>query len=100
MAQAQELPQLVSEFVEMAGDYVRQETIEPAKSLGRYFGFSFGAGLLAAIGAVPLVVGGTRWLVYAMPDDRTNAIWTGTGYVLMSLVVFAVAGLVGWAVSR
>lgn len=100
MAQPQELPQLVGEFVDMAKTYVRQETIGPAKNLGRYFAFLFGASFVAAIMAVPAVVAGTRYLVWAMPEESTHQMWTGAGYMLASLAVLALAGIVIWAVNR
>ncbi len=100
MAEPQELPQLVSEFVDMAKTYVRQETIDPAKRIGRYFVFILGAGLVAAIAAVPLVIAGTRALVWVMPESDTHQLWTGLGYILSSLATVGVAGLVAWGVSR
>ncbi len=100
MAQPQELPQLVGEFVDMAKTYVRQETVEPAKNLTRYFVFLFGASFAAAIMAVPVVVAGTRYLVWAMPEASTHQMWTGAGYLLASLAMLALVALVVWAVNR
>ena len=38
MANATELPDLVREFTDMSREYLLQETVEPAKQLGRYAG--------------------------------------------------------------
>ena len=42
MARIQDLPRLVSEFGTMAKEYMVQETVEPAKKLGRFAGMSLG----------------------------------------------------------
>ena len=77
MASPRELPQLIGEFVEMAKAYLRQETLGPAQKLGRYAGFTIGAGLLAAIGAIPLAVAGNRLLIEVLPGDPTHRMWSG-----------------------
>ncbi len=100
MAEPQELPQLVGEFVDMAKTYVRQETLDPAKRIGRYFVFILAASLAAAIAAVPLAIAGTRAIVWVMPESDTHQMWTGLGYILSSLAVFGAAGVVMWGASR
>jgi len=38
MAQIQDIPKLVKEFVELSKEYLVQETLEPAKKLGHFAG--------------------------------------------------------------
>ena len=66
MARATELPQLITEFVDMSKEYLRQETIEPAKQLGRFAGFSLAAAVLFSIGSLFLSVAGVRLIVSAL----------------------------------
>lgn len=97
MAKATELPQLISEFVDMSKEYLRQETIEPAKQLGRFAGFSLGASVLFCFGALFLSVAGMRWLISLLPS---GPYWEGLGYVITAVGLLLVAGLVGFAGSR
>ncbi len=100
MASPRELPQLFSEFIEMAKAYLRQETLDPAKRLGRYAGFSIGAGVVAAIGAIPLAVAGNRLVIEILPSDPTHRMWSGLGYVLSAIGLLAVAGIIAKVATR
>ena len=40
MSNVNELPQLAGELVEMSKEYLKQETLEPAKRLGKVAGLS------------------------------------------------------------
>ena len=93
MASPRELPQLISEFVEMAKEYLRQETLGPAKRLGRYAGFSIGAGVIAAIGAIPLAIAGNRLVIDLLPSDPGHRMWSGLGYVISAFALIAIAGI-------
>ena len=97
MANPTELPELVGEFVEMSKEYLRQETIEPAKQLGRFAGYSIGAAVAFSVGVLFLSVAGMRWLISSLPD---GSYWEGLGYVLAALALAAAAGLVVLAGSR
>jgi hypothetical protein len=90
MAQLQDIPRLVSEFVAMAKAYLVQETVGAAKRLGRFAGLSLGAGLLWALAAVLLSVAGLRTLVDAFPE---SPYWEALAY-LSAAVVLAIAALV------
>ena len=85
----QELPELVTEFVDMSKEYLRQETIEPAKTLGRFAGFTIGASLLFAIGGVLLSIAGMRGIIYLLPDGPN---WSALGYILAALAIALVIG--------
>jgi hypothetical protein len=97
MAGPSELPQLISEFFDLAKEYLRQETVVPAKNLGRVFGFSAAASLLFVLAALFLSVVVLRVIVEALPD---GSIWSGFGYVLAAVALLAVTGLVMWRAAR
>ena len=96
MPGATELPQMVTEFVDMSKEYLRQETLEPAKRLGKFAGFTIGASIAFAIGGVLLAIAGMRGISYLLPEGPN---WTALGYILGALaigvviaVMFGVAG--------
>ena len=89
MPGATELPQLVTEFVDMSKEYLRQETVEPAKRLGRFAGFTIGAALLFAIGGVLLAIAGMRGIIYLLPEGPN---WSALGYILGALAIGVIVG--------
>lgn len=97
MAKARELPQQVAEFVELAKEYAKQRTLEPAKALGRAAGLGLAAALLFTVAAIFLAVAGMRVIVDALPDGR---IWGGFGYVLAALGLLGVAGVIAWRAAK
>jgi hypothetical protein len=97
MAGPTELPQLIAEFFELAKEYLRQNTIVPARRLGRLAGMSLAASLLFMLAALFLGVVILRAILGALPDSR---IWSGFGYVLSALSLLAVTGLVMWRATR
>jgi hypothetical protein len=88
MAGIQELPRLVSEFGALAKGYMVQETVEPAKKLGRFAGMSLGAALSWIVALLLLSVAGLRGIIYLLPE---GAYWEALGYLLFALIL---AGLV------
>lgn len=97
MAKARELPQQVAEFVELAKEYTKQRTVEPAKALGRAAGFGIAAALVFTLAALFLAVAGMRLIVDALPG---TPIWGGLGYILAALGLFAVAAVVAWRAAK
>jgi hypothetical protein len=97
MAGPSELPQLVTEFVDLSKEYLRQETLEPAKRLGRFAGFTIGASLMFAIGGLLLAIAATRGIIYLLPDGPN---WSALGYVLGALAIALVIGLIVAITSR
>lgn len=89
MPGATELPQKVTEFVDLSKEYLRQETLEPAKRLGRFAGFTIGASLLFAIGGLLLSIAGMRGIVYLLPEGPN---WTALAYILGALALAIVIG--------
>ena len=84
---------MVGEFIDLAKKYVREQTLEPAKRLGRVAGFSAAASFLFALASGLLAVAALRTIVDLLPD---GAIWSGFGYVLAALAALAATGLVMW----
>ena len=68
MAQIQDIPKLINEFVELAKAYLLQETVEPAKKLGHFAGYSIGAAAIWASALVLLSVAGLRALIDVLPS--------------------------------
>lgn len=97
MATVRELPELVREFINMSKDYMRQETLEPAKLLGRFAGISLGAAVAFALGALFLSVAGVRYLRDLLPDGPN---WAALGYIVAAVVLAIVAGVIVSLTSR
>jgi hypothetical protein len=97
MGDLRELPEQVSELIDLSKEYLRQETIEPAKKLGRVFGMGFAASLLFSIGALLLSVAGMRILVRVLPEGD---LWSALGVFISFVVLAGVAGLIMWRASR
>jgi hypothetical protein len=97
MADVRELPELVREFVDMSKDYMRQETLEPAKQLGRFAGFGIAAALAFALGALFLSVAGVRYLRDLLPEGPN---WSALAYIIAAVVLGLVAGVLIAVTSR
>ena len=91
------MPEQVSELIDLSKEYLRQETIEPAKKLGRVFGMGFAASLLFSIGALLLSVAGMRVLVRVLPEGD---LWSALGVFISFVVVAGIAGLIMWRANR
>ncbi|MCP3974886.1 MAG: hypothetical protein GY720_10375 [bacterium] len=90
MASPTELPELIKEFTDMSKEYLLQETVEPAKELGRYGGFVFAAALCFALGAVLLGIAGVRLIIDVLPEGPN---WSALGYLLATVVLAILSGL-------
>ena len=95
-----EIPDLVSEFVDMSKEYLRQETVGRAQLVGRHAGVALGTALVAAFAVVFLGVAGMRLLVDVMPGEPSHQIWSGLGYVLAALALAAIGGIIVGVVSK
>ena len=88
MANPTELPQLVKEFTDMSKEYLLQETVEPAKQLGRYAAYLLTAGLAFALGVLFLSIAALRWIAGRLGDSPN---YQALGYLIAvgALVVIA-----------
>jgi hypothetical protein len=89
----QEIPQIATELVDMAREYLRQETIEPAKRLGKHAGMGVGGALIMAIGAICLA-----WALYYglqlwLPEGEW---WVILARGLTAVAAAGAAGLIVW----
>jgi len=98
MAEIQDLPQLTKEFFELSKAYLIQETVEPAKKLGHFAGFSLGAALLWGLAIVLLAVAGLRALYDVLPS---SPYWEAAAYLIFAVILMAfIAVLVKLAPDR
>jgi hypothetical protein len=91
MAQIQDIPRLVSEFIQLAREYLIQETIEPAKKLGSFAGHSAGATALWSVALILLSVAGLRALYDALPD---SPYWEALAYLIVVVVLVGFLAIV------
>lgn len=82
-----DIPDLISELIDLSKDYLREETFGPARKIGRVAGYSVGAGLSFALGGVLLAVVGMRTVARSLPEG-----WDWAAYLIAALVSLAVAG--------
>jgi hypothetical protein len=89
---AQEVQQLLV-------SYAKQETVEPLKTLGRYFGFGIGGSLLIALGTFFVGLGVLR--VTQTVEQFTGSSWASTlPYVITLVVLVLFLGLISLALGR
>jgi hypothetical protein len=92
-----ELPQLVTEMVEVSKEYLRDETIAPIKRLGAYSAKTIGAGVLFALGAFLLTVAAKRYISDISPDGELIQMGVRAGF---AVVLIGIIGLGAKIVSK
>ena len=100
MTDRKEIPELTSELIDMSRDYLRQETIEPAKKLGKHAGLGIGGAIVLAIGAICLTWGFYYGLTLLF--ERTageSRWWIVLSRLLTTLAAVGAAGIVAWRMS-
>lgn len=95
-----EIPELVTEFVAMSKEYLRQETVGRAKLIGRHAGVGMGAAFAAALAVIFLSIAGVRLLIDVMPGEPDHPMWSGLAYVVAALVLGLVAAIIVARVSE
>ena len=96
-SRVKELPELISEFIDLAKEYVRGQIADPAKKLGRLAGMGFAAGFVFFLAALFLAIAGTRAIIMLLPD---GSIWSGFGYIISSIALLMVTGIIMWRASQ
>lgn len=97
MSGPQELPQLVTELTDLSKQYLMQETIEPAKRLGRVAGMGLAAGVLFAFGSIFIGIAIALLLVSVLPEGD---LWKALAYLIATLLLAGTAGLIIWRATR
>ena len=87
MSDITELPQMVTELVNMSKEYLRQETLDPAKNIGRSLRFAVAAAACFGIGILLLTAGITRWVADLVPE---GVFWSTLPYAV-GIVVMVLA---------
>jgi hypothetical protein len=90
MAKLQDIPVLITNFIDLAKEYLLQETVGQAKKLGRFAGFSLGAALLWSLAVILIGIAVMRGFVDVLPD---GPYWEALGYVI-AFVVFAIIAVI------
>jgi len=94
--QSKPVGEVAAELWELTKGYVRQETVDPLKGVGRYLAFGVAGSLLLGVGVILLLVAGLRAL-----QTETGTTFTGNWSWAPYLVVLVVgAALIALAVSR
>jgi hypothetical protein len=94
--EARELPDLVRDLWEMSKEYLRQETLDPTKRLGRHAGFGLGGAALFSLAGVLFTFGAYALLRRLLPDTP----WWAVGARFITFVLAAAAaGIIVWRMS-
>ncbi len=88
-----------SETLRLVVDYVKQETLEPLKGLGRYVLFGVAGSVALSIGMAILAVAFLRVLQGETGSTFTGN-WSWAPYLICTVVVVIVAAIAVKAVSR
>jgi hypothetical protein len=89
----QEIPQLTSELIDMSREYLRQETIEPAKALGKHAGMGIGGAMVLSLGTFLLVLALFSALRFWLPSGEWYEV---LARFLTAIGAAGAAGLVVW----
>ena len=89
----------IQEVVNLVVDYIKQETLDPVKGLGRYVVFGVSGSVALSIGLFVLAVGFLRFL-----QTETGSTFTGNlswiPYVICAVLVVFIAFIAVKAISR
>lgn len=96
MPDPQEIPQIATDLVTMSREYLRQETLEPAKKLGKQAGMAIGGAIIMAIGAISFA-----WAIYyglqlVLPEGEW---WVVLARGLTAIIAAGAAGIFAWRIS-
>jgi Putative Actinobacterial Holin-X, holin superfamily III len=97
MAGPQEIPQLTTELIDMSREYLRQETLEPAKALGKHAGMGVGGAVVLSFGSFLLVLAVYFALRMAFPDTEWFEV---LARFLTAVAAASAAGLAIWRMQR
>ncbi|MGP8059253.1 MAG: hypothetical protein ACLP9C_06440 [Acidimicrobiales bacterium] len=92
------LRQSGADTVQLVIDYVKQETVEPLRGVGRFLIFGIAGSVALCVGLVLLLVGFLRFL-----QTETDGAFAGNlswlPYVIVSIVGLVIIGLFVWRIT-
>jgi uncharacterized membrane protein YdbT with pleckstrin-like domain len=94
---ARRLQETGVDTVQVVIDYVRQETVEPLKGVGRFLIFGVAGSALLALGLVLLLVAVLRALQTETGTFHGNLSWVP--YVIVAVLGIILIALAAWRVS-
>lgn len=95
------LPDLLSELWDLIQTYVRQETLDPIKGVGRFVAYGVAGAFLVGVGMVLLSVGVLRVLQAETDTTFTgNLTWIPYGIVFVAMLIGGVLSLKAISVRR
>ena len=97
MPDPREIPELTSELIDMSREYLRQETIEPARRLGKHAGMGLGGAAVLGLGAMFVVWGLYNALTMWLPEGEW---WVVLSRLITALTAAGAAGVVVWMMQR
>lgn len=80
----------MNEFVELAREYLLQETVAPAKKLWHFAGYSLAAAAIWSAALVLLSIAGLRALMGVLPR---GPYWESLGYVMFAVALVGLIAL-------
>lgn len=80
----------------MSREYLRQETLEPAKKLGKQAGMGIGGSMAMATGVFLLVLGLYSGLRMWLPEGEW---WVVLARAITAASALVVAGVIGWRIQ-
>jgi len=86
------IPQAVTELWQLVLAYLKQETTEPLKALGRVVGFGIAGSLLIGAGVVMVALGGLRLL--QSETDAFQGNWSFAPYLIVIVGLMLAAAIV------
>jgi hypothetical protein len=96
MPDPKQIPELASELYAMSKDYLLQETVEPAKRLGKFAGLGVAGAVAFAVAAILAILGIYAMFQFLLPQTPWfNVLARGLTVVVAGLA----AGLIAWRMS-
>jgi len=97
VATPNEFAVLVTDLVDVSKQYLRDQTLEPARRLGRLAGFGIGGAVLVAVSSVFLGLAAFALLRAVLPE---TAWWSVAARGFTTVLLAGSAGIIGWRMSR
>lgn len=97
MATPNEFAVLVTDLVDVSKQYLRDQTLEPARRLGRLAGFGIGGAVLLAVSFLFFGLAAFALLRAVLPETPW---WSVAARGFTTVLLAGSAGIIGWRMSR